>query len=151
MKITALILVYIVLIAQHSLCNNIQVSNVRLTGQNTTDDFTMVEFDITWENSWRYANGPSNWDAAWIFIKYRVGAGGLWQHAWLNNTGHTVCGNATISNGFLSPQLPFNSNTNPSLSAFLYRSTSGSGIFSCQNVQLRWNYGSNTVSDDAQV
>ena len=61
--------------------NNIQVANVTLTGQNTVDDYTLVEFDISWENSWRVVGGPGNWDAAWVFVKYRIGAG-PWLHAW---------------------------------------------------------------------
>src|SRR5688500_1625199 len=107
MKIIQLIFIVSVLLAQQAWSNNIQVTNVRLTNQNTTDDFTMVEFDITWENSWRYGGGPNNWDAAWIFVKYRVGSGGEWQHAWLNNTGHQVCGATTIENGLLTPGSAF--------------------------------------------
>ena len=140
-----------ILLAHQALSNNVQVSNVRLTNQNTTDDFTMVEFDITWENSWRYSSGPANWDAAWIFVKFKVGSGGNWQHAWLNNTGHVVCGNSTLTNGYLSPELPYNSITNPSLGVFLYRTNPGTGAFSCTDVQLRWNYGQNSVTDNAQV
>ena len=139
MKAIHLLFVVILLVTQQALSNNVQVSNVRLTAQNTTDDFTMVEFDITWENSWRYSGGPSNWDAAWIFVKYRIGVAGAWQHALLNDTGHTGCGNATITNGLLSPGVPFHPTTNPSLGIFLYRSSAGTGTFSCQDVQLRWN------------
>jgi len=36
--------------------NNIGVSNVVLTGQNTTLGYTLVQFDLQWENSWRYGN-----------------------------------------------------------------------------------------------
>ena len=52
--------------------NNIQVANVTLTGQNTVDDYTLVEFDISWENSWRVVGGPGNWDQAWKFVKYKI-------------------------------------------------------------------------------
>jgi formylglycine-generating enzyme required for sulfatase activity len=61
------------------LANNITLSNVTTTGQNTTAgvnaaaNFTLVEFDLSWENSWRTSNGPSNWDAAWVFVKFQVG------------------------------------------------------------------------------
>jgi formylglycine-generating enzyme required for sulfatase activity len=151
MKMIFLLFGLILLIVQQALSNNIQVSNVRLTGQNTTDDFTMVEFDITWENSWRYSGGPNNWDAAWVFVKYRVGEAGEWKHAWINNTGHASCANNTVTTGFLSPGLSFNATTNPGMGIFLYRSISGSGTFSCQDVQIRWNYGTNGVSDNAQV
>jgi hypothetical protein len=131
--------------------NNIQVSNVRLTGQNTAEDFTMVEFDISWENSWRYSGGPNNWDAAWIFVKYRAGSGAQWKHVWLNNTGHTNCSSSTISNGLLTPGAPFDITSNPVMGVFLHRNASGVGTFNCENVRLRWNYGANSVSDNAQV
>jgi formylglycine-generating enzyme required for sulfatase activity len=130
--------------------NNVQITNVSITGQNTTDDFTKVEFDISWENSWRVVGGPGNWDAAWIFIKYRIGPG-PWLHAWLNNTGHTNCGISTISTGLLNPAAAFDPTNNPGIGVFLYRSSPGSGIFNCQNVQLRWNYGANGLGDNEQV
>ncbi|WP_051260844.1 glycine-rich domain-containing protein [Algoriphagus marincola] len=53
--------------------NNIQVSNVTVTGQNLANDFTKVQFDISWENSWRINSEASNWDAAWVFVKFQVG------------------------------------------------------------------------------
>lgn len=134
----------------HLLANNIQVTNVSLTDQNTTDNFTMVEFDISWENSWRLVGGPANWDAAWVFLKYRVGAG-PWLHAWINNTGHTAPSGSTISTGLLEPGLPYNNMTNPGMGAFIYRSGPGSGTFSLANVKLRWNYGDNGLDDNAQV
>ncbi len=61
------------------LANNIAVSNVTTTGQNTSAgvnnaaNYTLVEFDLSWENSWRASIGPSNWDAAWVFVKFMVG------------------------------------------------------------------------------
>ena len=44
--------------------NNIAVSNGNLIGQNATSHYTMVQFDISWENSWRTSSAPNNWDAA---------------------------------------------------------------------------------------
>ena len=61
------------------LANNIAVSNVTTTGQNTSlgvnnaANYTLVEFDLSWDNSWRASTGPSNWDAAWVFVKFMVG------------------------------------------------------------------------------
>ena len=67
----SLLLVFILRTA--ALANNIAVSSIALTGQNTTSDFTFVRFNLSWENSWRFATGPANWDAAWVFAKFRVG------------------------------------------------------------------------------
>jgi formylglycine-generating enzyme required for sulfatase activity len=55
--------------------NNIRISKATLTGRNLTNGFTLVQFNLSWENSWRYNNRTSinNWDAAWVFAKFRLG------------------------------------------------------------------------------
>lgn len=127
--------------------NNITVSNVILTGQNTSSDYTLVQFDISWENSWRTSSAPSNWDAAWVFVKYRVlaasGGDGLWHHASLNDDGHTTPAGSIIDIGLLTPATAFNSTANPGLGAFIYRGAVGTGTFTKTGAQLRWNYGVN--------
>jgi formylglycine-generating enzyme required for sulfatase activity len=147
-----IILLLLLIIVQKSFANNIQISNISLTGQNTTSDFTMVQFDLTWEISWRISAGPSNWDAAWIFVKYRVGSG-PWLHAFLNNTGHnTGSGTATtIAPGLMNTANAFNATTNPAMGAFIHRSGNGAGTFTQTGLQLRWNYGANGIADDAAV
>lgn len=130
--------------------NNIQVTNVSLTGQNTTSHFTMVKFDISWENSWRVVGGPANWDAAWVFVKYRVGAG-PWLHAWINDDGHISPTGSVIEVGLLDPGGQFDPENNPGMGVFIHRSGPGSGTFSLTNVQLRWNYGDNGLADNEQV
>jgi formylglycine-generating enzyme required for sulfatase activity len=149
---TQLIRIYFLLFSWGIFANNIQVSNVVLTGQNTNDDFTMVQFDLTWENSWRISSGPSNWDAAWVFVKYRVGSG-PWLHAFLNNTGHnTGTGTvATIAPGLLNTANAFNATNNPAMGAFVHRSVIGAGTFTQTGLQLRWNYGANNITDNAAV
>ena len=71
------------------LANNITVSNLSLSNENRFENYTFVNFDLTWENSWRLNTGAANWDAAWVFVKYRIG-NGEWQHANLHNTEHNV-------------------------------------------------------------
>ncbi|MFN9581641.1 MAG: hypothetical protein ACK566_03095, partial [Bacteroidota bacterium] len=202
-------------IVHTSTANNIAVSSVSLTGQNTTAgtnnaaNFSLVQFNLSWENSWRVSTGPSNWDAAWVFVKFRVGASNptfigvsssgttvtvssttnlrvgmpvrvtsgtgafaansvissitnatqfvvsatpttplssasiecirIWEHASLNTTGHTAASGSTID-------VPTDGT-----GAFIYRSSAGSGTNTFNNTQLRWNYGANTVRDDAIV
>jgi formylglycine-generating enzyme required for sulfatase activity len=207
--------------------NNIAVSNVSLTGLNTTaganhvNNFTLIQFNLSWENSWRISTGPSNWDAAWVFVKFRVGASNptfigvsssgtsvtvssttnlrvgmplrvtsgtgafaansvissitnstqfvvsaapttalsaaniecisIWEHARLNNTGHTAASGSSIDAGLLTPGSAFNATTNPALGVFIYRDANGSGTNTFNNTQLRWNYGANGVADGAVV
>ncbi len=130
--------------------NNIAISNLALTGKNTGGQYIMVQFDISWDNSWRASSAPGNWDAAWVFVKYRV-AGGAWHHAWLDETGHTAPSGSTITPGLLTPVSAFNATTNPGLGAFIYRSANGTGTFTQTGVQLRWNYGANGVADNDVV
>jgi formylglycine-generating enzyme required for sulfatase activity len=147
-----IVLLLLLLIGKSSFANNIQISNITLTGQNTTTDQTSVSFNLTWENSWRISTGPANWDAAWVFVKYRV-AGGPWLHAFLNNTGHTA-GTGTpilINPGMMNTANPFNATTNPAMGVFVYRSSNGSGTFSQTGLQLQWNYGANGIPDGAAV
>jgi formylglycine-generating enzyme required for sulfatase activity len=214
-KTILLLSVSLALFARQAQANNIAVSNASIVGQNTTAgvnnaaNFSLVKFDLSWENSWRTSSGPSNWDAAWVFVKFRVGASDptfsgvsssgttvtvssttnlrvgmpvrvtsgtgafaansvvssitnatqfvvsatpttplssasiecirIWEHARLNNTGHTAASGSTID-------VPTDGT-----GAFIYRSSAGSGTNTFNNTQLRWNYGANTVRDDAIV
>ena len=136
--------------------NNIAVSNISITGQNSINHYNMVKFDISWENCWRNDiagtgnAAPYNWDAAWVFVKYRIDSG-AWQHAWLDSTGHINPAGSTVLTGMLNPALPFNTTANPGLGVFIYRDANGTGTFSATDVQLRWNYGANGVNDNAVI
>jgi formylglycine-generating enzyme required for sulfatase activity len=123
--------------------NNLSISNLSLTGQNTGSDYVMVQFDISWENSWRTDNlngdGVTNWDAAWIFIKYKKSSDGLWYHATLNTT---VANHNTGSQGSSATITQTDG-----LGVFFHRSGNGTGTFSSTTVQLRWEYGTDGLGD----
>ena len=59
--------------------SDIRVSQISLVNQNVSagpnsaGNFVSVRFNLAWDYSWRTSSGPANWDAAWVFIKYRVG------------------------------------------------------------------------------
>jgi formylglycine-generating enzyme required for sulfatase activity len=69
--------------------NNISVSTVSLTGRDAVNHFIMVKFDIAWEDSWRTSSGPNNWDAAWVFVKYKV-RGNYVSSAGATSSGTTI-------------------------------------------------------------
>lgn len=129
--------------------NNIQISNVSLTGQNTTNQTVLIQFDVSWENSWRLSVGPSNWDAAWLFVKYRS-SGGSWNHASLNYVNGTAA-----ADGHVQPAGGTITTPPDGRGVFLYRSADGSGDVNYTSVQILWNYGTDGVSDgqivDVQV
>lgn len=129
--------VFCFFVASHGFANNIQVSNIRLLGQNQAQNYTFIEFDLSWENSWRVSAGPSNWDAAWVFAKYL--RGGVWNHVNLSSTpgDHVVPVGVEVS-------LP-----NGGAGAMIHRSVDGSGHVDWEDIQLRWDYG--LIPDDSVV
>ncbi|PPK87093.1 formylglycine-generating enzyme required for sulfatase activity [Neolewinella xylanilytica] len=121
--------------------NNIQVSNVALTEQSSGNGTTKIQFDLSWENSWRISVGPANHDAAWIFAKFRVNNGD-WRHCSLPNFGHKVPAGAVMD-------------IYDRMGAMIYRAADGSGQVDWDDFQLRWDYRLDGVSDadivDVQV
>ncbi len=121
--------------------NNVLISNVSLNWPNAGSNYSLVKFNISWENSWRVSTGPSNWDAAWVFVKYRKQSQNTWNHAtlnWVNGTGsgdgHTEPTNTDISS----------SNDNGAGGAYgvFIRPSADKALGSVNysGVQLRWNY-----------
>jgi len=137
MKVKIFYLLFLIL-PINVFANNIKVTNVRLANKNTVSDYVSVVFSLSWENSWRISSAPSNWDAAWVFVKFRQN-GGAWQHATLssNDANHDAPSGCNIDA------------VNDGMGVFIYRSTNGSGNNNWADIDLRWLYGSNGVSDDA--
>ena len=50
---------------------NLMVENTTFTDRNTMDHYGKIRFDISWDNSWRVSEAPVNWDAAWVFAKWK--------------------------------------------------------------------------------
>jgi len=108
--------------------NGISVSSVSLVSQNTTAGTWQIQYNITWNNSWRDA---VNWDGAWVFAKYRVGAN-AWNHCRLDTlAGSVSTGTGTGVNVVLSPD---------SVGSIVFRNAAGSGTLTQNNVQFRWHY-----------
>lgn len=135
-QLKLLLLVIITLISlRGAFANNIQVSNVILTNQDLLNDTYQIQFDLSWENSWRTSTFESNWDAAWVFVKYRVVGSTDWQHAKINSAGSVAPTGCQIQNRFTR-------------GALIYRSTDGIGDVSWTGIELQWDYASNIQDDD---
>ena len=119
--------------------NNITVANTSLSGQNTTAHFTLINFDVAWENSWRTSTNESNYDGAWIFVKYRKNGTTDWRHCTINATGHTNAAGSAFS-------VPTDGK-----GAFIYRSADGIGNVNFMGNKLQWNYGADGVLDNETV
>lgn len=72
--------------------NNVRITrNVTVNGGDIfaigANQFATLDFGIAWDNSWR---DDFNWDAVYVFIKYRKIGTTDWKHVSLRNTAHTV-------------------------------------------------------------
>ena len=134
-------LLFALFVTTNIIANNVEVNNVSLTGQNTTNDTKLIEFDVSWENSWRTSASPFNWDAVWVFAKYRLTTNVNWHHATLasNVSDHTPASGSrieTVSDG---------------LGVFISRDADGSGNNNFLDTRLMWNYGTDGLSDADSV
>jgi formylglycine-generating enzyme required for sulfatase activity len=132
--------------------NKIAVTNIMFSGGG--DGYAFVQADISWNNSWKasWVEGAAtitNWDAAWVFVKYRVATNNApWLHATLstNNSEHIVPTQAMINVG-----LSTNAGaTNFGCGVFLYRKNEGGGNWN-NTVKLRWNYAQDGLVNTDRV
>ncbi|HLP05423.1 MAG TPA: SUMF1/EgtB/PvdO family nonheme iron enzyme [Paludibacter sp.] len=119
----------LLLSAGSAMANNIQVSNISVAQRNSTAKYVIVQFDLSWSNSFRNAE---NWDAAWVFLKYRKSG-----DANLGYFHGTVGASAShvMPTGFTFTQPTDNKGL------FVYRSAAGTGDVSLTGVKVRWDYG----------
>lgn len=136
--------------------SGIVVSNVALQGGAAGHAY--VKADVGWEYSWRarwvepVKHTNENWDAAWIFVKYRVATNGApWRHASLstNAAEHTIVAPgapATLCVGLSTDA----GGASFGCGVFVYRAAQGSGNWT-NTVRLRWNHARDGVPADARV
>ncbi|NND35076.1 MAG: hypothetical protein HKN76_20995, partial [Saprospiraceae bacterium] len=122
--------------------NNIRVSNVILTNQDVVNNTYQIQFDVAWDNSWRTSNLESNYDAAWIFVKYRVDPQVNWLHGIISTSGFVAPAGSTIF-------VPLEA-ASQGYGAFLQRSSNGIGNVNYTGVQIQWQYAT-SFPDDAFV
>ncbi len=134
-------------VAFTALANNIQLAGIGLSGQNTTSHFSLIGFDVTWDNSWRVSSNENNYDAAWVFAKFRKKGTNSWLHATINYTspGDAASGGHTVNAGASLRVAPDGKGT------FIYRNADGIGTVSFSGNKLRWNYGVDGVLDTDSV
>lgn len=140
----------VLLLGLYTTANNIQVANISLV--ENTGTTAKVQFDVSWENSWR-GGGVANWDAAWVFVKFKF-SNGLWRHAQLSGSGHTAPGGSTIELGLAQPANAHDPSSNPVIGIFIRRDAEGTGTFTANGVQLLWDYSAQGIiaqNDIAEV
>ncbi|GHT22881.1 hypothetical protein FACS189430_05320 [Bacteroidia bacterium] len=130
--------------------SGIQVIGTDVT-TNVDEKSAQVKFSLTWDNSWRLSEGPKNWDAAWVFVKYRTLPGDNWNHAYLGAAStHKVPANALLSLGN-SVAVVGGADATVCVGAFVYRKDAGNGTIQFDDVELNWNFAQNGLTGGEQV
>lgn len=119
----------------------VRVFNASLQNKNTTANTVDVQFDIAWGDSWRDA---TNWDAVWVFIKYKNGTD--WAHASVvtSMAKHSGPNGVTMELGTTGSSSSWGTT---GLGMFLYRSAEGTGDINWKNIAITWDYGTDGLSD----
>ncbi len=120
----------LLLCSQYAIANNINISNISIAA-NASHTGKMVEFDLSWENSWRTGTtATDNFDGAWIFFKFKNGDGS-YQPISLSNADILLPTGYAIELAHIG-----NLTANPSFGGFIYRTAAGQGTVNLLNVQL---------------
>lgn len=119
--------------------NNILISNASL--DNSDNQFYYVEFDVSWENSWRTSTYEANWDAAWVIVKFSPKN----QQQWSNMDLYYNTGNAG-SDGHSVPSGGEMQVTSDEVGVFIYRDGDGIGNINFQSIRLKWDFASQGIS-----
>jgi formylglycine-generating enzyme required for sulfatase activity len=130
-----LILLFLLISSKYSNANNISIQRVSLIDTNRVAKTISVRINISWDNSWR---DDINWDAAWIFFKYKEPKDSIWKwrHGTMSKTGNFP-GNSNAALKFVVPD--------DLKGAFLYRQANGSGNVKSDSLTFLWNYGNDGV------
>lgn len=117
--------------------NNMQVSNVGFYDLDEASSNVWVKCDVSWDNSWRVSGTLTNWDAAWVFVKY-ADASTNWQHAYFstNDSVHTAAEGSAMDVGVSTNS----SGDYVGAGVFLYRASNGTGNNDFTDVRLCWDY-----------
>ncbi|MCB9770932.1 MAG: SBBP repeat-containing protein [Candidatus Omnitrophica bacterium] len=130
-------------ISTPAFANNLVISNVTLEDRNATANTMVVQFNISWDHSWRKNDGRH--DAAWVFVKINNSTP-PWKHGLLYTAGTNPTNTSPGTNSDLKIVIP-----SDKVGAFISRTATGNGTFSSQKVRLTVDYGSSGIADTDTV
>ncbi len=127
--------------------NNVSITNATRTGANND----IIEFTLSWDNSWMVNGVPKNHDAVWIFIKFRECGVTTndWSHALLstNMAEHSFGPDITYATPVLTTNR-FGTGSGNNTGIMIRRNTIGTGNIVNQTIRLKIVGSSNGVVFD---
>ncbi|MDE5611064.1 MAG: SUMF1/EgtB/PvdO family nonheme iron enzyme [Odoribacter sp.] len=109
--------------------NNVRlVKEASISATGIVDNVALINMDIAWDNSWR---DDFNWDAVYVFLKYKKKTETSWKHVFLMDGGHKTGADYEYQ------MAKSETTVNKCMGIFIQRSGKGSGN-SKVSLQLRW-------------
>ncbi len=112
-------------------------NNLQITGISVNQSTQIVSFTVAWDNSWRVSSSPNNWDAVWLFVKFKdcsAGANTPFTHGTLSATtsdhSYTNLEAMTSVNGTATQSAAQGASLDYTEGIMLRRSTVGQGSIS---------------------
>ncbi|MBN1913788.1 MAG: SUMF1/EgtB/PvdO family nonheme iron enzyme [Candidatus Omnitrophica bacterium] len=127
--------------------SHLKIENPLVSVINPEKKAAKVQFDISWDNSWK---DDINCDGAWVFAKFKL-PNGNWKHLTLKDESRRPFNHKDQSTGFTSK------GSDPNLGiwipaektgAFIFRAKEGKGPVNSKNVTLVWDYATDNVLDN---
>lgn len=98
------------------------------------NNMTTIYMEVEWENSWR---DDHNWDAVYVFLKYKKSTDVDWSHVLLRDDFHKLTPGYTYF-----PARNPDGGAEKSVGLFIYRDAAGEGKASV-SLELQWKYNMN--------
>lgn len=109
--------------------NNIRIiRDVEINPGMIINNIAVIDFAVEWDNSWR---DDFNWDAAYIFLKYKKKSDNDWKHVLLKSEGHVLSSDYDWSVNTYTTTADYGTGV------FIYRRANGKGRSSV-DIKLKW-------------
>ena len=140
---TFILLAFLVFFSSPAMANNLVIANVSLEERTPAADTVVVEFDISWDNSWR---NDINHDAVWVFCKIYDSSDTTWKHAYLATSGLNPADIDPGSNTGIDLLVPTDNagGDDKIAGVFIRPKNSGTGTVASNNVRLTIDYSQTT-------
>ncbi|HPS20032.1 MAG TPA: SUMF1/EgtB/PvdO family nonheme iron enzyme [Candidatus Omnitrophota bacterium] len=123
-----------------SYANGLKIENGTVVEENTSSGTATIQFDITWNNSWK---DNVNFDAVWVFAKYSTDGGVTWEHVTLKESGIDPSGTSAGTGTDVEIFVPSDKK-----GCFIQRVSNLTGTVSVDSVKIVWDYLTDGVSSD---
>jgi len=121
--------------------NNLIIENIELENINSVEGSVNITFDIYWENSWKINEAPANWDAVWIFSKWKTSDMEYWSHCTLSEQ----------NQDYEYPEEADIDSNHDGVGFFIFKSNYSHGTNDWNGIHLKWIFINDGLSINDSV